>query len=526
MIKRLCFSCFIWSALSLASSAAQATKADDTKVNENTKPVSMVEFGANLGFTILGGDVKPLPSYGVGIHVRKAIDYIFSLRADLMYGEMKGADDPGVSIREFGTVWKSGTVSAVMSLNSLGPVSLLKAQKTSIKPVNLYLMAGMGANSSTADFTTEFVRKQTYVNKLSPHAMFGGGVSFRVGDNVNLGIDQQFFVLFSSYADLVDGINNDKFSTQKSSFRDVPSFTNVSVNFNVGNKASKSQPLYWLNPFDAVIKDIQGVEDRVSAKLGSMFEEKFKDGDRDGVIDELDMDFDNDGILNELDDMIEIDTMVTRDVIVDTRGRPLDFDGDGVPDSKDPEPFYKADLANGEVPSETGVVRNKKSTVSDLNAQNLATLAQVKELIAENNNAQNVKITDSRTRVSEWFLPMIHFSLNSSELKYSDYGNLASIARTLRSNLDMRLVVTGFADATGSENFNNVLSYQRAKAVIDHIVSYHNIPRERFILNWEGSSKSLVPVKSSFMNRRVEIAVANPDDVEKPAPDGVIDNKK
>jgi outer membrane protein OmpA-like peptidoglycan-associated protein len=118
---------------------------------------------------------------------------------------------------------------------------------------------------------------------------------------------------------------------------------------------------------------------------------------------------------------------------------------------------------------------------------------------------------------------MIHFATGSSTLKYSDYGNLASIARTMQTNQNLRLVVTGFTDATGDETINNNLSYQRANSVIDHMSTIHGLPRSRFVLQWKGSEDSLVPVTSSYMNRRVEFRVAGPGDFEMDPPSGSSD---
>ena len=142
----------------------------------------------------------------------------------------------------------------------------------------------------------------------------------------------------------------------------------------------------------------------------------------------------------------------------------------------------------------------------------------MKELIDQ--SLQNYQLTDNRTTAAEWFLPMIHFATDAYVIKYSDYGNLASVARTLRSNPNLRLVVTGFADATGTENYNKQLSYNRAKAVIDHLVTNHGVGRGRLVLQWKGSQEGLVPTNSSYMNRRVEFRVAGPGDYEMDPPSG------
>jgi outer membrane protein OmpA-like peptidoglycan-associated protein/opacity protein-like surface antigen len=495
MIKQFFLGCFICLFACVQPALAQKGKpaSTDTGGDSTTAkpsmptPKSMFEVGLNGGFTYMGGDVKALPSYAVGLHFRKALDYVFSLRGDFIYGELKGADDPGVSEREFKAKWRSGSLLGVISLNSLN-------WNKSVRPVSLYAMAGVGGNIFDGEAKVEtpgtippvYNRKQPYESKFATHAVFGAGLSFRISERMNIGLEEQAFMLFGSMADLVDGINRDKFSTQKSSFRDIVSVTNLTINFNIGNPASQSEPLYWVNPIESVLKDIDDLKNRT--------EQNLTDSDQDGVLDALDQ---------------ELNT--PPGAIVDTKGRTLDSDRDGVPDYKDREPFYTP--AEGEEVNEEGVVTNPKVRPGGV------TEDRVRELIDEALQ-QNAVLNDTRNTSAEWFLPMIHFGTDNATVKYTDYGNLASVARTLRANPNLRLVVTGFADATGSEAYNNQLSFNRALAVIDHLTKNHNIERNRLVVQWKGSNESLVPVNASFMNRRVEFRVAGPGDVDMEPPTG------
>lgn len=447
-------------------------------------PKNMFEIGVNGGLSIVGGDVKALPSYGVGFHVRKALDYMFSLRADFLYAHPRGADEstPSQVInREFESNWTSGTLYAVLSLNSL-------RWNRPVRATNMYVMVGAGGNSFTTEFQNESTRKGTIKSPFTSHAALGAGFSVRASNRVNIGLDQQAFGVFGKNADLIDGTNFEA-PNRKSVFRDILSFTNLSVNFNIGNPSNKSEPLYWINPLETVLNDIQELKNRPEVSL--------EDTDQDGVIDAIDS-----------------EPNTPPGAIVDTKGRTLDSDRDGVPDYLDREPFYTP--AEGEQVNEEGVV------INPIGGRGGVTEERVRELIDEALQ-QNGVINDLRSTAAEWFLPMLHFNTDSYTIKYSDYGNLASVARTLRSNPSMRLVVTGFADATGSEAYNNTLSYNRAKAVIDHLVTNHNIGRGRFVLQWKGSNESLVPSNSSYMNRRVELRVAAAGDVEMDPPGGKTD---
>ncbi|MEY4106348.1 MAG: hypothetical protein RL181_690, partial [Bacteroidota bacterium] len=373
MIKQFFLGCFICLFACAQPAFAQKNKSASTETKDESEsaapkpslptPKSMFEMGLNGGFTYMGGDVKALPSYAVGLHFRKALDYVFSLRGDFIYGELKGADDPGVSLREFSANWMSGSLLGVISLNSLN-------WNKSVRPVNLYAMAGVGGNMFDGEAKVEtpgitppvYNRKQPYESKFATHAVFGAGVSFRVSERMNVGLEEQAFIVFGSMADLVDGINLDKFSTQKSSFRDILSVTNLTFNFNIGNPASQSEPLYWVNPIESVLKDIDDLKNRT--------EQNLTDSDQDGVLDALDQ---------------ELNT--PPGAIVDTKGRTLDSDRDGVPDYKDREPFYTP--AEGEEVNEEGVVTNPKVRPGGV------TEDRVRELIDEALQ-QNAVLNDTR----------------------------------------------------------------------------------------------------------------------------------
>lgn len=446
-------------------------------------PRNMIEFGLNGGATILGSDVKPQPSYGVGFHIRKATDYVFSLRADFLYADLKGMNPTTNIEREFNTNWLSGTLSGVMSLNSL-------RWDKPVRSTNLYVMGGAGLNYFEArSFDTDDNQRvfDTLGREFTPHLMMGAGISFRLGKKINIALEEQGMMAFGKRADLIDGI-----STGKSTFRDVLSFTNLCINFNLGNASSQTEPLYWINPMDGVLNSI---DEKINQRTTGLI----KDEDGDGVIDAIDM-----------------DPNTPAGAMVDTKGRVLDSDRDGVPDHIDKEPFYMPQT--NEKVDEHGVVTNPQAGGPGRpgNSGGGVTEERVKELIDQ--ALQNYQIADNRSSAAEWFLPMLHFASSSSQIKYSDYGNLAGVGRMMKANPNIRLVVTGFTDSTGSESINNLLSFERAKNVIEHLVNNHGLARGRFVLQWKGSADNLVPTSSSYMNRRAEFRIAGPGDVEQDAP--------
>ena len=71
-------------------------------------------------------------------------------------------------------------------------------------------------------------------------------------------------------------------------------------------------------------------------------------------------------------------------------------------------------------------------------------------------------------------------------------------------------LLAGFGDNVGSMEANNYISFRRAEAVADYLMSKFNLPRERLILSWYGY---LNPIANNnlpegrALNRRVEIAI-------------------
>ncbi|MCB0631867.1 MAG: OmpA family protein [Saprospiraceae bacterium] len=222
----------------------------------------------------------------------------------------------------------------------------------------------------------------------------------------------------------------------------------------------------------------------------TILEKSLQDSDKDGVIDGIDQE-------DHTPDNAE----------VDTKGRTLDSDKDGVPNYRDREPYDPP--RTGEEVDDDGVVVNRLPRPGT--GTNGVTEERVREIVDEVLSGFNLS---SGSTLAEWFLPMIHFGAGSSKIEYNDYGTLASVGRVVTHNPEIRLVVEGHADDTGPTNFNNYLSYQRAKAVVDHLESFYGISRGQLVILWKGNTIAIVPAKSSYLNRRVEFRVANYNDYE------------
>lgn len=477
-------------------------------------PAHMWEFGLHGGTAMSFGDVDFVPNFGGGFHIRKAIDYVFSVRGDALIAKLKQKDN--VNGTSESTV-QSGSLQLLVSINNL------VWNNVSHRKTNVYAFIGGGITRFEVGAVEILNNDLKNVSpKVQTHLDGGLGVAFRISDRFNLGLEAKALALFGKNADLLDGVARKN--------KDAIGYGSVRLNFNLGNGNTKSEPLYWVNPMDNIMQDITELKNRPVFDL--------TDSDADGVIDLLDQ-----------------DNTTPPGVVVDTRGLPLDSDGDGTPNFQDEEPYYPQNgkLANGNPAPQAGSrpVRNEEDVRKvvqdemDKIAQNNGNTGRTNSgnsTLGNSSNSGNTNGSNGSTRTSkdgnvtggrtdsngnpgrrpsyagaitEWFLPIIHFNIDEYKIRYSEYGNLASVAHVMKANPDMTIVVTGFTDKTASNEYNLDLSYRRAKAAIEHLVNVHGISRSRLLLNYNGEDSPLVPsAGSTIMNRRVEFRAANDDDTE------------
>ena len=461
----------------------------ETAPDQSTmKAHSMIEIGVRPSYMWVGGDVEAEAGYGAGFHVRKALDHIFSLRFDGLVGGSKGDNmRPAGRNRRFESDWASGTVFGVMTLNNF-------KWDGGVRKLNMYVMAGAGANWFESEFQDpegiwQDGRNPDIKREFAPHGAGGAGIAYRISPRVNIGVEYQAIVTLGSRADLLDG-----YSTG-SNFRDVQNVASLNLNFNLGNSAKRMEPRYWVNAFTPVREEL----DRVSSRI----DDATTDSDGDGVV-----------------DAIDIEANTPAGVPVDTKGRTLDSDKDGVPDYRDLEPFFPP--AEGESVDDNGVVLNRRNApISEARVQEMidASLARY----AERDRPSSTAVRTNSG--GEIFLPMIYFPINQATIRYSDYGTLSSVARVLQGNPGLRMVVRGYTDRTGNAANNVVLSYRRARAVVDHLVGQHGISRDRLILQYRGQDNAIVPLDKSVVNRRVEFLTGTAGESEDPAPAGYNGNQ-
>ncbi len=439
-------------------------------------PADQWELGIHAGTPFIIGDLDPkFPGFGGGLHIRKSLDQVFSVRVSGLYAQMKNEGDGDNRSSE--TTWISGSGQLVVALNNI----------RFNKPYRKILVngiVGVGANNFETDYKNILqadgtTKSDTYKGELTGHFELGAGLAFRFSPKFNLGVEYTVHSAFGARADFLDGDDNARSSG--TTYRDFLHYPHVSFNFNLGGKdkktgMKKSEPLYWANPMAMTNDALAALEAR------PVYDPTDTDGD--GIIDAIDQEVSS-----------------PANARVDTKGVTLDSDMDKVPDYKDKEPYsppgYSVDgMGVAQVP--------KPITEADVNRIVDAKLA-------------NFKVPEVKMA---WFFPMINFELNSYSIRRSEYANLYQVAQVMKANPNMKVVVTGYTDAAGSEGYNKVLSYNRAKSAIEYLVAQHGIARDHLILNYGGEMNNIVAAKgSNYTNRRVEFKVAG-SETEQARPEG------
>lgn len=275
----------------------------------------------------------------------------------------------------------------------------------------------------------------------------------------DIGIEAQYTLAYSDKIDalIIDSHRGGRF--------DKYSYVNANFTYKFGGKGTQKDHLEWVNTLESYMT-------LTDAKLANMY--TVKDADNDGVIDELDWEPDTE-----------------EGALVDTHGRTLDSDKDGIPDHKDPEPYSSPMLPI----DENGVnVRQDGLTPEMIN--------QIKELITN----------EVKHQVSGWFLSIVFFDLDKSNIRTSEIPELYQVANYMQRFPEIKMEIKGYTDVRASENYNLGLSERRAEAVVNYLSNTYGISRDRFEISYYGEADNMFNNASKEqqhqLNRRVEIRIA------------------
>jgi outer membrane protein OmpA-like peptidoglycan-associated protein len=478
--------------------------------NFPAKPRNQWEIGIKGGLSTVSGDVRAkLPTFGGGLHVRKAFGYIFSMRLEYDYLTAKGLNFSGSQgyIRNnvlqpiyapTGTApvifYNYKTTISELGLHGLFTLNNIRFHKAKTG-LNFYGFGGIAGmvyntkynalNGSTPyDYSTIAAMSQTYGNRkdvkkalknlldksyetkaerdplqpklgnnpFKPALVFGAGVQIKLSTRLNIAIEDKFT---SVKTDLLDGQQwQENYDTRApgavAQSRDYDSYNFLSVGLNLNLGAKSVEPLWWLNPLDYAYSEIR------KPKLMIMPKPILPDADGDGVTDQFDQE------------------QTPQGCPVDTHGVSLDTDGDGVPDCKDKEKITPTICQ----PVDADGVGKCPCPDSSCFAPYLNRMGG----------------NDCETKLGA--LPSVTFTGRSVTLSKDATSLLATVGSRMRNNPECKVVVIGYCNSTKLEQ---QLSWDRVNAVINYLVEKEGISSDRFIFQYgqEGGDCNTVDLRGA-----------------------------
>ncbi|MBO6571071.1 OmpA family protein [bacterium] len=119
----------------------------------------------------------------------------------------------------------------------------------------------------------------------------------------------------------------------------------------------------------------------------------------------------------------------------------------------------------------------------------------------------------------------ILFDVNSYQLKDASRENIAELSEILQKYEDTNIMFSGYTDNTGSEEYNQKLSEDRAKAVAEY-AAFTGVDAERMTIIGYGESDPVADNSTAAgrqQNRRVEIGIWANEKLKEAAEKGEIE---
>ena len=482
------------------------------------KPRNQWELGVSGGMSSISGDVRAtLPTFGWGLHARKALGYIFSLRLEYDYLDMKGLNwQPSYTSYVANpqiTKYYSPTAHTPVFYNYKSNIQELSVQgifnfnnirfHKAKTETSFYMFGGVGVmtystaynllndnnNNQPYDYSQVVNRFTpqgfTYANKKAIKDMLKGmldntyetvaqrdpsqptifgGTPFRPILNLGLGMEVKLSEKFNialedkltiTKSDLIDGQQFQETGsiTSYAASRDNDTYNYLSIGLNYNIGKNAVEPLWWINPLDYAYSEIN------APKHMKLPKPVLDDADGDGVTDQFDH-----------------EPNTPAGCPVDTHGVSRDTDGDGVPDCKDKELITPTQCQPVDA---DGVGKcPDPACCKDINARIDAGAVG----------------TGGKARCFIGDLPSIVFKGKSVTLSKDGKALASTIAEKMRNNPGCKVAVIGYGESSKSAQ---QLSWDRVNEVIKYLVEKEGISSDRFIFRYgqTGGDENTIDIK-------------------------------
>jgi outer membrane protein OmpA-like peptidoglycan-associated protein len=428
------------------------------------RPRDQWEIGGAVGTSMIIGDVKSKVGFGGGISLRKAINHVFSARLSY-FGSLNSGEPTtyGRSIgqRDYKTQTHNGSLDVIASLNTisnyrgnpktnvylLGGYSFIASQVKTKDATGTYkIYYGQGVPNSQAGLIGTTGGETVNGRKgwsLMQGFSAGAGIAFKLSNKVNIGLENKTTFISPGY-DLSEGFRG-------GNSNDFYNATTARVNVNIGSTAKRVQPLYWINPNNFVYNELNKPAHMKLPKV------KLDDADGDGVTDQFDL-----------------EPNTPAGAKVDSHGRAVDTDGDGIPDFKDKEiltsqkcfPVNNDGVGTCPEPSCCKELRDEVS--------------KLKEEVAKGGGKGECSLTN---------LPSIQFK-SGDKLTKDAQTLLAGVAQQINANPTCKIKVIGYGSSSKKAQQT---SWERVNAVIKYLVEKQGIAEGRFVFTYgqEGDANTV-----------------------------------
>lgn len=519
LLQKIFLIALIINANIIFSAEQKETKSKSSSSLTTSSRIDTKKFLQDWSLTIHGGMTSPFtdirsydwfrqfksPSeiqWTAGLGLTKMVGNVFGFNLDYSLGRLSGRTITKGGFAEERYYWQilgfdqevyfktnvfhQGTVSAYINWSNMffglnrWIKSNIKQQPWKERRVSVFSKVGVGFmrlesniyNVSDDKPINNSKYLKGYTNKFTELVFPASlGLKIKCTRTVDFGIEAKFVFSnsdkldafnFQSRTDLLEALGNmpNKVSFSKIN-RDAYASLSAGFTFKFGKIGAQKEHAEWVNPLEAYMNVVDD-------KLKDMY--VVKDKDNDGVIDELDW-----------------EPETPEGAMVDTHGRTLDSDKDGIPDNKDPEPFSTPML-----PIVDGInVRPDGLTPEQIQ--------EVKNII--NNEIKNIT-------VGGWNLSLIFFDLDKYNIRTSEIPELYKIASVMKRYPNLIVEAKGHTDVRASDSYNDKLSENRVEAAVNYIVKNFGISKDRFKLNYYGEHVNMIPNAKNEaqhqLNRRVE----------------------
>ncbi len=433
------------------------------------RPKDMWELGLGVGVSTMSGDLKNDIGFGATFTARKSLSHVFSLRPYVSYYQVSGNADINTNVGAFPEARSFKTTTISTGLDAIASLNTIRTYRGNPK-LNFYVLVGFGvlANAVTKDYqdgngyvpfaypsTNTLGEIGTKTNGrgkyfLVPTFNLGGGIAYKINDRFNLGLEGKNSLTNNDY---LDGF----FSVFSNAF-DAYWFSSLRLNMNIGRKSKRLQPLWWINPNNYVYNELNAPD-----HLKNRLKVKLDDADTDGITDQFDL-----------------EPNTPAGVAVDSRGRALDTDGDGIPDFKDKELLSKQECfpvnadGVGTCP-ETACCKESKSEIIKLQ----------QTIDSFRNGRISGSPMSSGGAPCNLNLPALVFKSGGAKLARDNSKLLDAVAEQLKNNPNARIKVLGHPEANKTAQQK---SYDRVEAIIKYLVEKQGISENRFIFSYDAGS--------------------------------------